>query len=112
MQQKKDMGEEILDLRTKYAINLEDRKRLGRIRDFFQRDLLRSNPGMTSVKFREALEELKRRTMGRDENENEDENGSEERVWQKCQSKQGEAMVLTWIGRKCHHKRSEMIPAK
>ena len=73
MQQKKDMGEEILDLRTKYAINLEDRKRLGRIRDFFQRDLLRSNPGMTSVKFREALEELKRRTMGRDENENEDE---------------------------------------
>ncbi len=34
------------------------------------------------------------------------------------QSKQGEAMAmamamaLTWIGRKCHHKRSEMIPAK
>ncbi len=73
MQQKKDMGEEILDLRTKYAINLEDRKRLGRIRDFFQRDLLRSNPGMTSVKFREALEELKRRTMGRDENEDDQE---------------------------------------
>lgn len=66
-EQKKDMGEEILDLRTKYAINLEDRKRLGRLRDFFQRDMVRSNPGMTSVKFREALEELKRRTFGKED---------------------------------------------
>lgn len=69
-EQKKDIGEELLDLRTKYAINVADRKRLGRLRDFFQRDMLRSNPGMTSVRFREALEELKRRTMGKD---NEDE---------------------------------------
>lgn len=66
-EQKKDMGEEILDLRTKYAINLEDRKRLGRLRDFFQRDMVRSNPSMTSVKFREALEELKRRTFGKED---------------------------------------------
>ena len=60
-------GEEILNLRTKYAIKLEDRKRLGRLKDFFQRDLIRSNPGMTSVKFREALEELKRRTFGKED---------------------------------------------
>lgn len=66
-EQKEDMGEEILDLRTKYAIKLEDRKRLGRLRDFFQRDMIRSNPGMTSVKFREALEELKRRTFGKED---------------------------------------------
>ncbi len=66
-EQKKDMGEEILNLRTKYAINLEDRKRLGRLRDFFQRDMVRSNPGMTSVRFREALEELKRRTFGKED---------------------------------------------
>ena len=66
-EQKEDMGEEILNLRTKYAIKLEDRKRLGRLKDFFQRDLIRSNPGMTSVKFREALEELKRRTFGKED---------------------------------------------
>ena len=39
-EQKEDMGEEILNLRTKYAIKLEDRKRLGRLKDFFQRDLI------------------------------------------------------------------------
>ncbi len=69
-EQKKDIGEELMELRTKYAINVADRKRLGRLKDFFQRDLLRSNPGMTSVRFREALEELKRRSVGKD---NEDE---------------------------------------
>ncbi len=57
--------EELLELKTKYAVNLADRNRLGRIRDFFQRDMIRSNPGMTSRKFSEALEELKRRTSGK-----------------------------------------------
>ena len=33
--------------------SLENRKRLSRIKDFFQRDLLRSNPGMTSVRFKD-----------------------------------------------------------
>lgn len=58
--------EELQELRTKYAINLADRNRLGRLKDFFQRDMIRSNPGMTSVRFKEALEELKRRTTGKD----------------------------------------------
>ncbi|MCM1541643.1 MAG: putative ABC transporter permease [Blautia sp.] len=53
-------GEELSDLKTEYAVNVEKRKQLGRIRDFFQRDMLRSNPGMTSVRFKEALEELKK----------------------------------------------------
>ncbi len=70
-EEKESIGEILQDLRTKYAINLADRKRLGRLRDFFQRDLIRSNPGMTSVKFREALEELKRKTMGKEESEEE-----------------------------------------
>lgn len=64
--------EELQNLKTKYAINLADRKRLGRLKDFFQRGLVCANPGMTSVKFREALEELKRRTMGKDEPEDEE----------------------------------------
>ena len=64
--------EELQNLKTKYAINLADRRRLGRLKDFFQRGLVCANPGMTSVKFREALEELKRRTMGKDEPEDEE----------------------------------------
>ena len=53
--------EEILDLKTKYAVNLEMRKRMGTLKDFFQKDMLRANPSMTSVKFKEALEELKQK---------------------------------------------------
>lgn len=51
--------EELTELKAKYSANIEDRKRLSAVRNFFQRDLLRSNPGMTSERFKEALEELK-----------------------------------------------------
>lgn len=57
--------EELQELRTKYAINIENRKQLSRLRDFFQRDMLRSNPGMTSVRFKEALDELKNNVSGK-----------------------------------------------
>lgn len=51
--------EELMELKTKYAVHAADRNRLGKLRDFFQRDMVRSNPGMTSKKYKEALEELK-----------------------------------------------------
>lgn len=51
---------ELGELRSKYYSSVEDRKRLSRIKDFFQRDMLRSNPTMSSKRFREALEELKK----------------------------------------------------
>lgn len=51
--------DEVLDLRTKYAISVEIRKRLSRIRDFFQRDMIRANPTMTSEQYKESLDELK-----------------------------------------------------
>jgi len=57
--------EELLELKAKYAANAEDRKRMSRLRDFFQRDMVRSNPDMTSVKFREALEEVKNNLLGK-----------------------------------------------
>ncbi len=57
--------EEIQELKTKYAVNVADRDRLGRIRDFFQRDMIRSNPRMTSRKYDEAFEELKKRMAER-----------------------------------------------
>lgn len=53
--------EEISELKLKYTFQVEDRKRLSGLKDFFQRDLIRSNPGMTSTRFKEALEELKER---------------------------------------------------
>lgn len=59
------MKEEILELRTKYKTNLEHHNRLSSLTDFFQRDLIRSNPGMTSVKFKESLEELKAKVSGK-----------------------------------------------
>lgn len=58
-------SEELTELKTQYAVNVEKRKQLGGIRDFFQRDMIRSNPGMTSVKFKEALEELKNNVLAR-----------------------------------------------
>lgn len=51
--------EEVLELKTRYAINLADRNRLGRIKDFFQRNMIRSNPSMTSREYEEAFQELK-----------------------------------------------------
>ena len=54
--------EELQELRAKYVKSMEERKRLGSVRDFFQRDLIRSHPTMSSKRFREALEELKKNT--------------------------------------------------
>ena len=58
--------EELLELKTRFAVNLELRK------DFFQRDMIRSNPGMTSRRYKESLEELKEkfsRKRGKDKRE-------------------------------------------
>ncbi|HIW81877.1 MAG TPA: hypothetical protein H9742_10260 [Candidatus Acetatifactor stercoripullorum] len=55
--------EEIFDLKVKYKSSLDYRSRLGKLKDFFQRGLIRSNPTMSSEKFREALEELKKNSQ-------------------------------------------------
>lgn len=52
--------DEVSDLKTKYAVSVEIRNRLSRIRDYFQRDMIRSNPTMTSHRYKESLNELKR----------------------------------------------------
>lgn len=56
------LKEEIMDLRLRYSRNVEERDRLGKLKDFFQRDMIRSNPTMSSHRFREALEELQKRS--------------------------------------------------
>lgn len=50
---------ELVDLRARYLMNKEDHDRLSSLKDFFQREMIRSNPRMTSVEYREFLEELK-----------------------------------------------------
>lgn len=53
--------EEVLELKTKYTLSVENRNRLSGLKDFFQRNMVRSNPTMTSVKFKEALDEVKKK---------------------------------------------------
>lgn len=43
--------EELLELKTRFAVNLELRKYFAGLKDFFQRDMIRSNPGMTSRRY-------------------------------------------------------------
>lgn len=56
--------EEIVELRTRFRMNLENSSRLTGIRDFYKRNMIRSNPGMSSLRFKETLEELKE-TVGK-----------------------------------------------
>ena len=51
--------EELLDLLAQYKHSIAEHASLKGMKDFFQRDLIRSNPSMSSRKFGEALEELK-----------------------------------------------------
>lgn len=51
--------EEILELRTKYKINVEMRFQLKNLKDFYKRQMIKGNPGMVSKKFKEALQEIK-----------------------------------------------------
>lgn len=55
-----DARSELAELREKYLRSIIDREHLSGLRDVFQRGLIRSNPGMSSKHFHEALEELKK----------------------------------------------------
>lgn len=59
------MKEELKDLFTRYRRYDDERRSLTSLKDFFQRGLIRSNPDMRSVKFEEALEELKKKAEKR-----------------------------------------------
>ena len=52
--------DELAELRSKYLVEKEHRLQFDRLRDFYQRSLIKGNPGMYSRKFNEALEELKK----------------------------------------------------
>lgn len=55
-----EVREEISELRSRYTIEKEHRMQFRRLKDFYQRNMIKGNPGMYSKRFEEALEELKR----------------------------------------------------
>ncbi|MGN1148136.1 MAG: hypothetical protein ACI4TB_06910 [Lachnospiraceae bacterium] len=59
----KDTREELLNLRTEYKLHTEKNERLGSIKAMSRR--IRNNPTMSSVKYKEALEELKKKAEQR-----------------------------------------------
>ena len=54
-----EFREEIVELRTKYTLELENRLQLKSLKDFYRRHLIMDNPTMKSSQFKESLEELK-----------------------------------------------------
>ncbi|MBQ8231998.1 MAG: hypothetical protein IJZ34_08755 [Lachnospiraceae bacterium] len=54
---------EMKELFTRYRRYDDERRNLTSMKDFFRRNLIRSNPDMRSVKFEEALEELKKKAI-------------------------------------------------
>ena len=60
-----NVKEEWYELKEKYTVTSEHAKRIGSLKDFFQRDMIRSNPSMTSTRFKSSLEELKTKVFNR-----------------------------------------------
>lgn len=56
--------EELWELRTKLRIHKEGRFQISHAKDFHRKQMIKDNPGMISVRFKEALEELKDVAMG------------------------------------------------
>lgn len=56
---------EVLNLKEEYAVSSDEHEKLSRLEDVFQRGLIRSNPRMTSAKYKEFLDELKSRVIGK-----------------------------------------------
>lgn len=53
------LKEEIMELGTKYKINVENRMQLKNLTDFYKRQMIKGNPMMVSRKFKNTLQELK-----------------------------------------------------
>lgn len=64
--EEKNLMEELGDMLKKYHKNAIDPERYGRLKEFYQKRILRSHPTMSSSKFKEALEELKRKAERKD----------------------------------------------
>ena len=57
---------EMNELRYKYRSNLERREYFSKLKGFYKKNLLQAHPSMTSVKFKEALAELKEKAKNKE----------------------------------------------
>lgn len=60
-ERREELQTELAELRQRYSAHLADRERLSGLWDFFQRDMIRSNPTMVSGRFGESLRELQKK---------------------------------------------------
>lgn len=58
---REELQSELAQLREHYGLKMADKERMAGLRDFFQRDMIRSNPTMVSGRFGESLRELQER---------------------------------------------------
>lgn len=70
-----DTKQELLDLHTEFKINAEKQERFGRRNSLIRR--IRNYPTMSSLKYKDALDELKRQADNHENHENHKENGSD-----------------------------------
>lgn len=54
-----NIKEELMELLTKYRVNVENRIQLKNLKDFYKRQMIKGNPMMVSRKFKDTLQELK-----------------------------------------------------
>ena len=55
-----DAREELLELKAKFLVEKEHRIRFKKLKDFYQRSMIKGNPTMYSQRFEEALDDLKK----------------------------------------------------
>jgi uncharacterized membrane protein len=72
-----ERAEELAELKEKYRLHMADKERLTGLRDVFQRELIRSNPTMSSQKFGDALRELQEKLEQRESARRSSRNGKE-----------------------------------
>lgn len=60
-----NVRDEIAELRARYNMYIENRRYYKEMLDFYKRDMIRNNPHMTSAKFKDNFEELKRMVTDR-----------------------------------------------
>ncbi len=54
-----EIKEEIMKLRSRYNQNIETREKLKVIKNFYQKNMIKSNPSMVSGKYKEEFDEIK-----------------------------------------------------
>ncbi len=64
--------EEIQELRIKYRLYLDRGERLFHFKDFYRKNIFKNNPSISSVRFKESLEELRESLEKRKQNKDEE----------------------------------------